>query len=105
MMMYGRRRVGRPLLRGALIGGAGYMAGKRMAAGTQRENEQDAAIADLQTRQSQTSQTQPAQPAQPAQPQAEQNIADRLAQLAQMQQQGLLTPEEFTAAKARLLQG
>jgi membrane protease subunit (stomatin/prohibitin family) len=102
MMMYGRRRVGRPLLRGALIGGAGYMAGKRMAAGTQRENEQDAAIADLQTRQSQTSQTQPAQP---AQPQAEQNIADRLAQLAQMQQQGLLTPEEFTAAKARLLQG
>jgi hypothetical protein len=30
-------------------------------------------------------------------------VASKLAQLAQLVQQGLLTPEEFAAAKARLL--
>jgi hypothetical protein len=36
---------------------------------------------------------------------AAQNVTGRLTRLAEMAQQGLLTPEEFAAAKARLLGG
>lgn len=85
------RRRGRPLLRGALIGGAGYAAGRRAAGNAQREAQQSAAIADLQAQ----------QPAAPATPST--NVTDRLAQLGQMADQGLLTEQEFAAAKAKLL--
>ena len=43
--MIGRRR---PLARAAMVGGAGYMAGKHMAAGNQREQEQEARIQELE---------------------------------------------------------
>ncbi len=49
-------------------------------------------------------QQQVAQPAPPAvAPAAPVDTAAELQKLAQMQQQGILTPEEFTAAKAKLL--
>jgi len=69
-----RRPVGAPLLRGALIGGAAYGMGRRDA----RDARQDQAIADP-------------------------DLAGRLTRLGEMAQQGLLDPDEFAAAKARLL--
>jgi hypothetical protein len=105
-MMVVRRR-GMPLLRGAVVGGAAYSMGRRAANSAQREQEQSEAIADLQTRQAQqTQQAEQAQQAQipvPAQQSGETDIASRLAQLSDLQQQGVLTPEEFAQAKARIL--
>ncbi len=95
-----RRPVGAPLLRGAIVGGTAYHLGKRAAEGAEREAGQDQAIADLQQ--------QPAPPPAPEPAPAAAgggDITAKLARLGDMAQQGLLTPEEFTAAKARLLGG
>ncbi|HTR32257.1 MAG TPA: SHOCT domain-containing protein [Gaiellaceae bacterium] len=90
--MIGRRR---PLLRGAMIGGAGYMAGKSAARGQQRESEQEMRLQALESQQA------PPPAAAPAP--AGDDLASKLAQLAQLQQSGVLTAEEFAAAKAKLL--
>jgi membrane protease subunit (stomatin/prohibitin family) len=89
----------RPLLRGALVGGAAYSAGRHAASAQQRETEQEQAISELQAQQ--TQQTQQAQP-QPA-PSAGSDSMDELSRLAEMHAKGLLNDAEFTAAKARLL--
>ncbi|WP_329122802.1 SHOCT domain-containing protein [Streptomyces sp. NBC_01465] len=96
---------GAPLLRGALVGGAAYAVGKNNARRAQNEQDQNAAIQDLQAQQSQPQyqQPMPAVAPAPAAPASGGDVADRLAQLGQMAQQGLLTPEEFAAAKAKLL--
>ncbi|MEU5878864.1 SHOCT domain-containing protein [Spirillospora sp. NPDC047279] len=91
------RRRGMPLLRGALIGGSAYAMGRRAASNAQREAQQDAAIADLQA---------PPQPPPPEPVQASvrtATVADQLLQLGQMVQQGLLTQDEYAAAKTKLL--
>ncbi|MFC4885999.1 SHOCT domain-containing protein [Streptomyces beijiangensis] len=104
-----RRPMGSPLLRGMLVGGTAYAVGKNNARRTQSEQDQNEAIQELQAQQaSQPYQapqaSQPYQAAAPAPaPATGGEIADRLAQLGQMAQQGLLTPEEFAAAKAKLL--
>jgi membrane protease subunit (stomatin/prohibitin family) len=96
-----RRRVGMPLLRGAIVGGAAYSMGRRTAGNAQREQQQNAAIAGLQA---QADQSQAAQAAQgPAQ--GRNDVAGRLAQLGELRQQGVLTPEEFAQAKAKVLAG
>jgi membrane protease subunit (stomatin/prohibitin family) len=92
-----RRRVGMPLLRGAIVGGAAYSMGRRAATSAQREQQQSAAIADLQ-------QAEAAQP-QPAQVQPQGDVTSRLAQLGELLQQGVLTPDEFAQAKAKVLAG
>jgi hypothetical protein len=98
-----RRRVGMPLLRGAIVGGAAYSMGRRAAASAQREQQQNAAIADLQAQQEQAPAAQPAVRAQvPAQGG---DVAGRLAQLTDLLQQGALSPEEFGQAKAKVLAG
>ncbi len=103
-----RRR--RPLLRAAAVGGTAYAVGRH--SGRQREEaasaeaDQDQRIADLEAQQ----QAPPAQyqqpppqyqqpPAAPAQP----SMLDQLNQLSELHQQGALTDEEFTVAKAKLL--
>lgn len=98
-----RRPVGAPLLRGAIVGGTAYHLGKRAAEGAEREAGQDQAIADLQ--QQPAPPPAPAAPAAPAAAAGGGDITAKLARLGDMAQQGLLTPEEFTAAKARLLGG
>jgi hypothetical protein len=99
-----------PLLRGAIVGGAAYSMGRRAANSAQREQEQSAAIADLQAQ----SVAQPAAqaqyvaqpaPAQPAPVQAGTDVASRLAQLSELLQQGVLTQDEFVQAKAKVLAG
>jgi Short C-terminal domain len=107
--MFRRRR---PLLRAAAVGGGAYMAGKHMARRqedqAQMEADQDQRIGDLE--QQQTSQPPPAyqqpqptyQQAPPAAPSQSSAMLDQLNQLATLHQQGVLTDDEFSAAKAKL---
>jgi Short C-terminal domain len=110
--MFRRRR---PLLRAAAVGGTAYVAGKHVA-NKQADQaayaaDQDARISDLEAQQSaqqpppQYQQPPPQQPYQqqpPAAPAASSPMIDQLNQLADLHQQGVLTDEEFTAAKAKL---
>lgn len=87
----------RPLLRAAVVGGGAYMAGKQRAqrqAGQENQDaQQDQRIDDLE--QQQPAATVPAQRAP--------SMADQLNQLADLRNQGVLSDDEFTAAKAKLL--
>ena len=94
--MFRRRR---PLLRAAAVGGTAYAVGR--SSGRQREQQQQAEyeqnqrLSDLEQQQ--------APPAAPAPAPASSSMLDQLNQLATLHQQGALTDEEFTAAKAKLL--
>jgi hypothetical protein len=98
--MFMRRR---PLLRAAAVGGGAYVAGKRHA---QRQAEQDQMDAEQDTRLSDLEQQQAPAPAAapPPAPAAAQSspMIDQLNQLAALHQQGVLSDDEFTAAKAKL---
>jgi hypothetical protein len=106
-----RRR--RPLLRAAAVGGGAYLAGKHMAnkANDQAayEAQQDQRISDLESQQAPPDQQYQQAPPQyqqappPAAPAAAPSVYDQLSQLATLHDQGALTDEEFTAAKAKLL--
>ena len=92
--MFRRRR---PLLRAAAVGGTAYVAGKSVARNRadreQQEGEQNQRIDDLEQQQA---------PAAPA-PEATPLMTDQLSQLATLHTQGVLTDDEFAAAKAKLL--
>jgi Short C-terminal domain len=120
----------RPLMRAAVVGGGAYMAGKaharNQAEQAQYQADQDARIGNLEQQQAgqqpagqQQDYQQPAgqpqgsqQPAQPqyqqppppppAAPAASSSMIDQLNQLAALHQQGVLTDDEFAAAKAKL---
>ena len=96
-----RRR--RPLMRAAVIGGGAYAVGRssanRAANQAQQESDQNARIDDLE--QQAPAQQAPAPP--PAAPAAGPSLLDQLNQLDALHQQGALTDNEFTAAKAKLL--
>ncbi|MFE5592666.1 hypothetical protein [Streptomyces sp. NPDC056549] len=97
-----------PLLRGALVGGAVYAAGRSSARAVRHEEDQEQAIAELQGRQQPPAPPPPAPrgppvPVAPPAAAAAPSITDQPARLGEMAQQGLLTPGEFAAAKARLL--
>jgi Short C-terminal domain len=99
-----RRR--RPLLRAAAVGGGAYMVGKhnanRQAEQAQYQQEQDDRISNLEAQQAPPA---PAPPpaAAPAPAAAPSPMIDQLNQLAALHQQGVLSDEEFAAAKAKLL--
>lgn len=109
----------RPLMRAAVVGGGAYMAGKaharNQAAQQQYQDEQDARISDLEQQQYQQQQQpdpaqyqqqqqyqQPQPPPPAAAPAASSPMIDQLNQLAALHQQGVLTDDEFAAAKAKL---
>jgi outer membrane murein-binding lipoprotein Lpp len=110
--MFMRRR---PLLRAAVVGGGAYVAGKHMAnkANEQASNEayQNQRIDQLEQQQQPQYQDQqqyappPQQQAPPpdAAPAAGPSMADQLQQIAALHQQGVLSDDEFAAAKAKLL--
>jgi putative oligomerization/nucleic acid binding protein len=107
--MFRRRR---PLLRAAVVGGGAYVAGKHMArASDQRaadEANQDQRIDDLEQQQGQGQNAPQDQYAQqqappPAAPAAGPSMTDQLQQLATLHQQGVLSDDEFAAAKAKVL--
>jgi Short C-terminal domain len=93
--MFRRRR---PLLRAAAVGGGAYAMGSRHRAGQEREADQDQQIAELQ---SQAPAAAPA--AAPASGGISSDAVAKLQQLAKLHEQGVLTDEEFTAQKERLL--
>jgi hypothetical protein len=98
MMM--RRR--RPLLGAAMIGGASYLgsrAGQRAAQNEAYEQQQDY---DTQQRLASLEAQQGAGAAAPAAPQAS-DLATKLTELKSLMDQGILTQDEFNAAKAKLL--
>jgi putative oligomerization/nucleic acid binding protein len=116
--MFVRRR---PLLRAAVVGGGAYVAGKHMAnkANDQAayEASQDDRISQLEQQQQyqqgpppdQSGQQQYAPPPQqappPAAPAGGSSVADQLQQIAGLHQQGVLSDDEFAAAKAKVLGG
>jgi hypothetical protein len=95
------------LLRAAVVGGGAYMAGKHVARRQEEQVQQDAyqdqRIGDLEQQQS-YQQPPPQQQAPPpaAAPSQSSAMLDQLNQLAALHQQGVLTDEEFAAAKAKL---
>jgi Short C-terminal domain len=80
-------------MRAAVVGGGAYMVGKSAA----RRQDAQAQAQDDQT----ASQPDSAPAQQPAQA-GSSSMVDQLNQLAQLHQQGMLTDDEFTAAKAKL---
>ena len=95
--MRGRRR--RPLLRTAMVGGAAYMGGRHMAQGQQRESEQEQRLGDLEAQQAQA----PAAAPPPAA--AQDDTVASPERLKGLLDQGVLTQDEFTAAKQKVLAG
>jgi len=103
-----RRR--RPLMRAAVIGGGAYAVGRhnanRNAEQAQAEAEQNARLNDLEQQppgpQAPPQQAYAPPPPGPA-PAAGPSLLDQLNQLDALHQQGALTDNEFTAAKAKLL--
>ena len=88
-------------MRAAMVGGVGYMAGKSVARGSERDSEQEQRLADLEAQQQQ-----PAAMAPPPAPAAgADDLVSKLQQLKQLQDEGVLTADEFAAAKAQLLAG
>ena len=116
--MFVRRR---PLLRAAVVGGGAYVAGKHMANKANEQAayqaDQDQRISDLEQQQQyqqgpppdQYGQQQYAPPPQqappPAAPAGGPSVADQLQQIATLHQQGVLSDDEFAAAKAKILGG
>ena len=82
------------------------MMGKHHAESQQREDYQDQAIGDLQTQQPAPVAAAPA-PVAAAAPAGgiTSEALDRLAELGKLHDQGVLTDEEFSAAKGKLLAG
>ena len=89
----------RPLLRAAVVGGGAYMAGKRMANAQAVQEYQDSAqnqrISELERQQATV----------PAPRASGPSMTDQLNQLADLRNQGVLSDDEFAAAKAKLLGG
>jgi hypothetical protein len=95
--MFMRRR---PLLRAAAVGGGAYAMGRRHAENQQDEAGQDQRIGDLESQQ-------PAPAAAPAAAAPSAGISSdamqKLQELAKLHEQGILTDDEFTTQKERLL--
>jgi hypothetical protein len=99
----------RPLMRAAVVGGGAYIAGKsvanRQAEQAQYEADQDDRISALEQQQGQQQQYQEPPPQQaPAAPAAPPSspMIDQLNQLADLHERGVLSDDEFAAAKAKL---
>jgi len=88
-------------MRGAMVGGAGYMAGKSAAKHSAQQSEQEQRLSDLEAQQ--------APPAAQAAPAAAGGLdpaaIEQLKQLAELRDSGVLTTEEFEAQKQKLLGG
>lgn len=101
------RRRRRPVLRAAtMAGGAAvmYHAGKKSQAGADQNASQDAEIDQLAYQQQQAAAAPPPMPA-AAPGGMSQDKINELQQLGQLHDSGVLTDEEFTAQKAKILNG
>jgi hypothetical protein len=104
-VMFRRRR---PLLRAAAVGGGAYLAGKHVAnkraEDAQMEAGQDDRISQLEQQQYQAPPPPPPPPPVQQPPAAPQSspMVDQLNQLAELHERGVLTDDEFAAAKAKV---
>src|ERR1700716_1201252 len=97
MPLVGRRR---PLMRAAMVGGAGYAAGKRRARTEPHEDDQDAPLAGVQQPPAPPAGAPPPAPAAPAP--AAMSEAEKLEALKNAKElldSGVLTQAEFDAQK------
>lgn len=100
-MMFRRR----PLMRGAMVAGAGYAAGRHAANRRAEEDAQNAQIAELQAQQAQP-QAAPAPAAAPAAAATStDDMVEELTKLKGLLDAGVLTQQEFDAQKAKILNG
>lgn len=102
-----RRRIGVGLLGAAAVGGAGYFAGKKIAEGRQAQTMQDQQIAELQDQVAyqQDAAYPPPQPAPTPAAGADSDMVTQLQELAQLHAAGVLSDDEFAAAKQKVLVG
>jgi hypothetical protein len=105
--MFRRRR---PLMGAAMIGGTAYVAhkaGQKSAMAADQEAEQEARLAQLEAQQAAAAPAPaPAAPAPAAAaPAGGTDIASKLVELKGLMDQGVLSPDEFEAAKQKLLAG
>jgi hypothetical protein len=91
-MMLRRRR---PLMRAAMVGGVGYMAGKSAARGSQSEEQERIAQPEGQQQMQQAPVA--------AAPAGGGDLVSQLQELKTLQEEGVLTADEFEAAKHKLL--
>ncbi len=100
-----RRR--RPLMRAAMVGGGAYMAGKHVANNQAESASQEQRIADLEAQQAAApppaAAPVAAPPPPPAAAPAGDDLTSQLMDLKNLMDQGVLSPEEFQQAKAKLL--
>ena len=90
--MFRRRR---PLMRAAMVGGAGYYAGKKIQEGREEDAYRDARMDELEAQHASA-------------PQAggiSDNSIEQLQKLGQLHDQGVLTDAEFEVQKQKILQG
>lgn len=104
-MPLGRRR---PLLRGAMVGGAAYHAGKVHANRNAAEAEQNARLDSMEQQQYAPPPQEYAAPAPVAAPAAPAALsmdakAEQLTKLKSLLDQGILTEDEFNAQKQQIL--
>ncbi len=100
----------RALVRGAMVGGAAYYAGRKVAQGDQRESEQEMRLQQLESQQQYAAPppqySPPAAPSQPsAPPPPRLSAAEQLMDLKKLLDAGALTQEEFEVEKAKVLRG
>jgi len=92
-------------MRAAMVGGGAYVAGKHVANNQAEAASQEQRIADLEAQQAAPPAPVAAAPvaAAPAAAPAEDDLASKLMDLKGLMDQGVLSPEEFQQAKAKLL--
>ena len=82
-----------------MVGGAGYAAGKRRQRSQYREDDQEQRLESLEQQQYAA----PPQATAPAAPGAGDDVVARLTELKGLLDAGVLTQDEFEAAKAKVL--
>src|SRR5688572_25325789 len=102
----------RALVRGAMVGGAAYYAGRKMSQGDQREADQQARLESLEAQQQYGQPPQYGPPPQyaapppqyaPQPPQtAQKSTVEQLTELKQLLDAGVLNQSEFDAEKAKI---
>jgi len=92
-------------MRAAMVGGGAYVAGKHVANNQAEQAGQEQRIADLEAQQAAQQAPVAAAPvaAAPAAAPAGDDLTSQLVDLKNLMDQGVLSPEEFQQAKAKLL--
>lgn len=94
-------------MRAAMVGGAGYMAGRAGQRAAYREADQEQRLDQVEAQQEQPQAPPPPPPAAPPPPAPAPggDLVGQLKQLGDLKSSGVLSDEEFEAAKAKLLGG